>query len=424
MLNLHGISRAAFDLIVSEEVTSQQVYNKRYRAPEWPGVNSGVTIGIGYDVGQNTKTQLWNDWKGKIPDGMIRALEKCCGVTGSAAAPLARRLRGVVDVPWDVALDVFSNASLPRYVALARRKLPGFDELSPDCKGALASLVFNRGGSFDLPGDRYVEMRAIKACMASGDLTKVPALIREMKRLWAPTSGLRSRRDREAALFERGLAAARHGFLPATEDDDSAGRSAREEERGAELIEDQHGADMQTVMLVQRRLRELGYYDVGKIDGELVPKGRTEAAILAFRNENGLPLTPTVDDDLLNALLVADHRHIGEERATATADDLRDEGSETIAMTDRIKRWAGRTFGAGGAGGLFGGMAWATDRLSTVTGFRDAVDGLGLSREAIALIIALIVASIVVAVFGLVIWAIAQRVESRRVFDFRKGKNT
>ena len=45
------ISGQAFDLIVEFEVTGEQAYTQRYRRPVWPKGQSGVTIGIGYDVG-------------------------------------------------------------------------------------------------------------------------------------------------------------------------------------------------------------------------------------------------------------------------------------------------------------------------------------------------------------------------------------
>ncbi|WP_342712785.1 hypothetical protein AAFG13_17500 [Bradyrhizobium sp. B124] len=112
--DLHGISRAAFDLIVSAEVTSEAWYSKRLRWPTWPGEQSGVTIGCGYDVGQTTWQQFLAEWSGKIPDVMLKALVRCCGVTGPAAAGRARKLRGVVDIPWAVALEMFSSHDVPR----------------------------------------------------------------------------------------------------------------------------------------------------------------------------------------------------------------------------------------------------------------------------------------------------------------------
>ena len=79
---------------------------------------------------------------------------------------------------------------------------PGWDSF-----GALVSLAYNRGASFSAPGDRYREMRAIHDHMASGRFDKVPDEFRSMKRLWPNMAGLRNRRDHEADLFAKGLAA-------------------------------------------------------------------------------------------------------------------------------------------------------------------------------------------------------------------------
>lgn len=68
------------------------------------------------------------------------------------------------------------------------------------------------------------------------------------------------------------------------------------------------------VEMVQRRLKYLGYHEVGNIDGIAGP--RTSAAILAFRNDNSLPLVPIIDVALTEALEVAATRTIAPERAT------------------------------------------------------------------------------------------------------------
>ena len=209
------ISQKAIHLVVSEEVSSKSTYEKLYRRPEWPGGSSGVTIGIGYDVGAGVKdkTQLWADWRGHIPDHMIAALEPAIGVTGERARALTARLRDKVDVPWDAAMAVFERADIPRWYALCAKALPNFEELSPDCKGALVSLAYNRGASFTKqrdPGDsqdRYREMRAIRQHMAERRFEHILNEFRSMKRLWKGKglAGLLARRDREASLFEGGL---------------------------------------------------------------------------------------------------------------------------------------------------------------------------------------------------------------------------
>jgi hypothetical protein len=203
------IADEARDLIVAEEVSSKVVYNRRYRHPEWPGGASGVTIGIGYDVGAGVrnKAQLHQDWDGKIPPAMITALEQYIGVTGARARNLLPSVRSKVDVPWDAAISVFDDVDVPRWYKLCKKALPNFEALSPLCKGVLVSLAYNRGASFSNRGPRYTEMRNIRALMAEKDFGKIPAEFRKMRRLWTNRSnrGVALRREHEARLFEKGL---------------------------------------------------------------------------------------------------------------------------------------------------------------------------------------------------------------------------
>ncbi len=203
------ISDAARDLIVAEEVSSKQTYEARYQRPEWPGGGSGITIGIGYDVGAGVanRAQLNADWGGRIPPGMIEALVPCIGVTGGAAQSRLAAVRRVVSVPWSAAIDVFDSVDVPRWYAICKKALPNFEKLSLDCKGVLVSVAYNRGASFTKNGDRYNEMRAIRSLMAASKFEKIPAELRSMKRLWPSQSmrGLVLRREHEARLFEQGL---------------------------------------------------------------------------------------------------------------------------------------------------------------------------------------------------------------------------
>ncbi|PVZ48651.1 C40 family peptidase [Thalassobacter stenotrophicus] len=72
---------------------------------------------------------------------------------------------------------------------------------------------------------------------------------------------------------------------------------------------------------VQRRLKELGYHEVGQIDGNIGP--RTRAAILAFRQDNNLALVPIIDVALTEALNRASPRKIAPERASGTPAESR-----------------------------------------------------------------------------------------------------
>lgn len=196
------ISDRAFNMIVEFEVTSKPVYEKLYRHPEWPGESSGVTIGIGYDVGYADKAQLRGDWATIIPAPMIAALEKAIGVTGAAAKPLAQKLGASVDISWDAAIKVHRNKVMPRWIGIVEKALPNSVVLNPNQLGALVSLTYNRGPSFSKAGPRYSEMRAIKDHVQNARLHRIPDEIRGMKRLWPNSGGLRARRDREANLFE------------------------------------------------------------------------------------------------------------------------------------------------------------------------------------------------------------------------------
>lgn len=200
-------SQAAFDLIVREEVSSEAVYTRKYQRPEWPGASSGVTVGIGYDLGQTPSATIEADWKGRVPDAMLKTMMLCYGKTGPAGREETARVRNLILIPWETAIAVHKERVIPRWEAKLAASLPNIDKLSPDCQGVLLSLIFNRGTSFNTQGDRYREMRAIKAHMKAGDFAKIPAELRSMKRLWPGLPGLQGRRDREAALFERGLKA-------------------------------------------------------------------------------------------------------------------------------------------------------------------------------------------------------------------------
>ncbi|WP_316228380.1 MULTISPECIES: peptidoglycan-binding protein [unclassified Bradyrhizobium] len=407
MTDLHGISQETFDDGVGYEVTSRAVYEKRYRRPTWPNLNSGVTVGIGYDLGQASRKQIAADWESRISDGMLMTMLSCAGVTGKPARELALRLQDEIDIPWQVAIEVYAQRDLPRYTAMCRAHLPGYDALAPHCKGALFSLVLNRGPSFDKPGPRYAEMRDIKAAIAKGDLARVPALLRSMKRIWKGTPderGLSARREKEAMRWEQGLA-------------------DKHPEQHAKLASQVEITDPDVVAHVQQQLKQLGYYQVGSADGSLTPKGKTEAAILAFRHHEGLPLSPAIDDDLTRALAHAQPPDIAEIRANATVDDLRAQGSHTIAFTDQAKAWAGRLFGSSGVltgGGL---LALITDKATQLKSAQDAVGALGITPQMFAAALVGVLALALLAACGLGIWYVAHRIEQQRLADYHTGKH-
>lgn len=201
------IAMRAIDLIIAFEVTNQSAYNRLYQRPIWPKGASGVTIGIGYDIGYATRAWFREDWIGKIPDPVIQRLAPACGVTGEPAHLMLPEFRDV-QIGWTAAKDQFLQRILPRTIGEVERSLPNANLLSAESLGSLASLVYNRGAPFDSPKDRYREMRAIKVHMEAKAFSNIPGAIRAMKRLWEgdpDMRGLLQRRELEALLFEDGL---------------------------------------------------------------------------------------------------------------------------------------------------------------------------------------------------------------------------
>lgn len=170
MIDLHGISQSADDLIVDEETGGEGQYLRTgENHPTWPGVSSGVTVLIGYDCGYSTVAEIGGDLGPYLPADVVAALQGVAGVTGSPARALAHELHWI-NCPWDAAMAVYHDRDIPKWVGICERTLPNFDLLHPDCKGAIVMLAFNRGDSWNTPAahdptGRYVEMRAIKAHM-------------------------------------------------------------------------------------------------------------------------------------------------------------------------------------------------------------------------------------------------------------------
>ena len=205
------LNKKSLDLILEFEVGGgENYYNKFLKNPTWPGEQSGVTIGVGYDVGYVNKTEFANDWK-ELPQKDFDRLYKVVGVKGYNAKELARRLKDIV-IPWDLALKVFMNKTVSKFYNLSRNTFINFDKLPEDAKGGLVSLVFNRGAA--LEGDRRREMKAIRNIMTRAQnfdektLSQIADQIRKMKRIWIGGSiekGMSRRRDAEAKIIEESL---------------------------------------------------------------------------------------------------------------------------------------------------------------------------------------------------------------------------
>ena len=201
--------------IEDEEDGSPAFYVKHYEHFDWPQGASGPTIGVGYDCGYVTRAEASADWAGILPPEAIAVILEAVGRRGQAAGAWVSANRNRITVNWDAAVKEFTTREVPKWLARCRAVLPNFDLLPGECQGALLSLSYNRGtGGYDDPGARDAEMRAIKRAMLEKDYSKIPADILGMQRLWPKGGDLWRRRAHEAAMFEKGLEAAKVAAAP------------------------------------------------------------------------------------------------------------------------------------------------------------------------------------------------------------------
>lgn len=193
---MQPISPKAFALITSFEGLDQPA--------NFPGGPSGVTIGIGYDLGFVTAAQLASDWGAFLAPGEIARLQKVVGLTGDKAKAQCAQFADI-HIKREDALAVFRNKTIPKEQRLTEQTFPGVDQLPLDAQGALVSLIYNRGAKMD--GDSRREMRAIRDAVPRKDLKEIAAQLRSMKRLWIGKhlDGLIKRREAEAQLVESAI---------------------------------------------------------------------------------------------------------------------------------------------------------------------------------------------------------------------------
>lgn len=193
------VSPEGWQLILDFEVGGGAVYyNRKLLHPTWPGESSGVTIGVGYDLGYNSREQIAQDWA-SLPPGVVSRLQGCAGIKGSAGRLKVAAVRDIV-IPWETALAVYQRKTVPRFAKMTAAAYPGTQRMHPHVQASMLSWVFNRGaGITDSARDR--EKRMIRSAIPQKP-ADLPAQFRSSKRLWTATPGLERRREAEAKLIE------------------------------------------------------------------------------------------------------------------------------------------------------------------------------------------------------------------------------
>ena len=200
------ISKKAIDLIIKHEIGGRDVYSKKYERPTWAGGESGITIGIGADLGYMTEKEFLKVWSPNLNLNFVNALRPVVGLKGQQAKSMLKGELMNVRVPFNVAYEVFVKYDIPKYLAKTKAIYPLLETLNEDTQGALVSMVYNRGNK--LEGDSRAEMRAIVDLIAKQDYDGIAEQIEKSKRLWEGKGldGLVVRRESEADLVRDSMA--------------------------------------------------------------------------------------------------------------------------------------------------------------------------------------------------------------------------
>ena len=158
---------------------------------------------------------------------------------------------------------------------------------------------------------------------------------------------------------------------------------------------------------VQSLLAALGYHEVGRADGIMGP--RTKGALLSFRAEQGLPLQPIVDAELIAALFSATPRTVAESRSQGSP-----AGSRILAASDA-------QIGLGSLGlvsTLGGKIAGALSEAEDAQGLAvHALSILGLEAARVEVLLPWIGAAVFA---GVILYALKAR--AARIEDHRSGR--
>ena len=193
------LTQEGIDAIIDFEVGGPRYYEDYLSGVCRPNTGeSGITIGIGCDLGQLSQEEFKQEWQEFLAPETYNKLFKVIGFRGWNAEDCLVGL-GSVHIPYATALAHFSKYTLPKWIYRSRRLWPNWDTLLPLQKTALLSIAYNRGTS--LTGTRREEMREIVDLLKDKNLQGIAPLIRSMSH-WHTLNGLQIRRHKEAILFE------------------------------------------------------------------------------------------------------------------------------------------------------------------------------------------------------------------------------
>lgn len=200
-LGMYRISKKSAEFILAWESYVSKPY-----VPDGDNT-SGVTVGYGYDLGQQTEASAREILSDYYSSSEVDRLITAIGRKGQSAKEIVSDFSDIY-ISKENAMDM-AMVLKQKYSQQVVDTYPQAIMLPPDSAGAILSLVYNRGsGLQDRIGDqleRRREMREIKNDFDLNEIENIPSRIRSMKRLWPNQGGLRNRREGEAKLIEDDL---------------------------------------------------------------------------------------------------------------------------------------------------------------------------------------------------------------------------
>jgi hypothetical protein len=197
------VSKKLFEFLLAIEAYREHPY-------ALPDDSSGITIGYGYDLGQQTASRVDAELKDLYTPEEIERLKGALGKKGQDARDYVHNVSSI-SISKDNALKL-AVIMKKRYAQQVVDVYPKAINLHPDCQGVLLSLVVNRGnllsGNTPAKALKRLEMKQIKEDFDNDKPELIPSRLRSMKRLWENdpnTVGVATRREKEAVFFEEAL---------------------------------------------------------------------------------------------------------------------------------------------------------------------------------------------------------------------------
>lgn len=197
------ISRTSEDMILYYETGGQTYYSSRLKRPTVPPGASGITIGIGYDLGYNSPAQIAADWGAFLPAAQVARLQTVAGLTRTGARAALIRVKDIM-IPWETAVAVYRIKTVPRFAGMTERAYPGITAMHPHVQGVVLSTSFNRGTAFS-PYDRRKELVWTRDDVKAGKPDRLADYQMQMRRLWPTIPGLQKRYAAHAGLMQRAV---------------------------------------------------------------------------------------------------------------------------------------------------------------------------------------------------------------------------